>query len=163
MKALVVWNTILTILLIVALASGGGTYDPGYDSLAAQVETNQQNIDTNWGRVTQSRELIEANRNLIVGLGEALVDDMEAIGEAMEVNRRNINANWERVTKLGEVIIESEEAMIEFVEGFREVTMLTAESIQQNRDAIIQITEYLEQQDDIDELKMLLQLLAGIY
>ncbi|HUU62358.1 MAG TPA: hypothetical protein VMX96_00310 [Dehalococcoidia bacterium] len=149
MKLLVVWNAILTILLIVALASGGGTRDPRYDNLHTQVEANKNAIGSLHTQVEANQEI---TKGAFIAVGETLVEFEEFVNQ----NREAMEANRNAIAEMAAIAADTFTASGEYQEYLRNCTEL-------NREAIIQISEYLEQQGgDIDELRILLQILAGL-
>ena len=69
---LLIWNLVLTILLIGLVFSGCTALDPEYSRLAHQVEINTAELKTLLDAANQNREMIAGNSETIIKNTEAV-------------------------------------------------------------------------------------------
>lgn len=91
-KWLIGWNIVLTILLLAVVISGCSTYDPRYDSLYGEIQTN--------------RTFIQENRDMTRLLAEA-------VGEMGNTLQAQVDWNENRISQVGEIVNQHSEALNE--------------------------------------------------
>jgi len=64
-KALLIWNIVITIALVVGAITGCSALDPQYASTAAEVRTNRALIEQIANLASQNREAINSNNTAI--------------------------------------------------------------------------------------------------
>jgi uncharacterized protein HemX len=61
-RFLLVWNLVLTVLIIALVIGGCASLDPGYASLTAEVEQNRALIQQLLNQANENRQLIATNQ-----------------------------------------------------------------------------------------------------
>ena len=123
-KWLIVWNIVLTVLLLAAILNGCSAYDPRYDSVYSQVETNRQNI-------VKIAEGMEGSINLMQMQAEAIEKSLNLVQVQFETNLEYIQQNRQAIIQIGDIVQQQ--------------------------------SEYLNQQtSDLNNLKLLLQILSAL-